>query len=166
MGQPDQIYMSDSRRTLDNTTLWGQIVKNYGWDATNLIWRPIAVNEDGETITGASLIQQSMSFFVQGDAVVNNFVIDGIYFKNDVKITKVALFNDKSPTGADMIVDQTVGGVALGKAATLSDGSQYEETDTADLSVLTTDRYGLKFIQVGSTIPGSGIKVVVFYEKL
>ena len=91
MAQPDQIYHSDHRRTLDNTTLWGQIGKNYGWDSGNTTWRPIAVNSDGELITGVNLVQQQMTFNIPGDAVVNNLIIEGILFKADVKITKVTM---------------------------------------------------------------------------
>jgi len=166
MGKPDYIYESDKLKAYDNTTVWGQIVKNYGYDLTNTTWRPIRVNSDGELITGADLVQQQMTIYSPGDAVVNNLIIDGIYFKNDVKITKLTIFVDQSPTGADLIIDQIVGGAVQSKAATLTDGSQYEETDVADLVVLTSDRYGLKITQIGSTKPGSNIKVIIHYQKV
>jgi hypothetical protein len=120
----------------------------------------------GIVTTGLYTMKQQMNISSSGDAVVNNLIIDGIYFATNVKITKITLFADISPTGANLIIDQTIGGAVQSKAATLTDGSQYEETDTADLSVLTTDRYGLKITQVGSTKPGTNIKVVIHYEKV
>lgn len=159
-------YESDKLKTYTNTTLWGQIVKLYGYDTDDTTWRPVLVNDDGELVTGVNLVQQLLEFFIPNDAVVNNLLIDGLYFKNDVKITKITIFAGNSPTGANLIIDQTIGGVAQSKAATLTAASQYEETDVADLSVLTTDRYGLKITQIGSTNPGSNIKVVIHFQKV
>ena len=150
----------------DTTSVRAKKVVLYGWDPDALVYRKVAVNSDGQLVTGASVIYQSMSFYVNGDAVVDNLVIDGIYFQADIKITKIAIFADVSPTGANLIIDQTVGGAVQSKAATLTAGSQYEETDTADLSVLTTDRYGLKITQVGSTLPGAGLKITIFFQKV
>lgn len=116
--------------------------------------------------TGVYTMKQQMNISSSGDAVVNNLIIDGIYFATNVKVTKITLFADISPTGADLIIDQTIGGAVQSKAATLTDGSQYEETNTADLLILTTDRYGLKITQIGSTQPGTNIKVVIHYEKV
>ena len=144
----------------------GRRVVLVGYDYDNATYRVVAVNSDGELVTGESLVQQSQTFYINGDAVVNNLVIEGIYFLNDVKITKIGIFAGKSPTGANLQIDQLVGGVAQNKKATLTDGSQYELTNTADLTVTTTDRYGLKITQIGSTAPGSDLQVVIYYEKI
>ena len=146
-------------------TTEGKKVVLYGYDYTNLVLRKVAVNSNGELILEAA-VQQQMTFYHNGDAVVDNLVIDGLYFKYDVKITYIGIFAGKAPTGADLIIDQTIDGAVQSKAATLSDGSQFEETNTTDLTVVTTDRYGLKITQVGSTTPGTDLQVVIHYEKI
>jgi len=158
-------YHSDTWLENDDVTVDGKRVKLYGYEAGVITWRPVAVNSDGELITGVNLVQQQMAFYSTGDAIVNNLVVDGIYFKNDVTITKIGIFADIAPTGANLIIDQIIAGVAQSKAATLTAGSQYEETDITDLAVLTTDRFGLKITQIGSILPGTNIKVILHYEK-
>ena len=158
-------YHSDTWLENDDVTINAKRVKLYGYETAATTWRPVAVNSDGELITGVNLVEQQMSFYSVGDAIVNNLIVDGIYFKNDVKITKIGIFVDIAPTGANLIIDQTIAGAVQSKAATLTAGSQYAETDITDLAVLTTDRYGLKITQIGSTLPGSNIKIIIHYTK-
>ena len=159
-------YHSETWSEHDDTTVLAKRVKNYLYDYTNMVWRAQACNEDGEAITGESLVQQQMTFTYEGDAVLNELIVEGIYFKADVKVTKVTIFARIAPTGDDLKVDLIAGGVAQSKEATLSAGSQYEETDVSDETYLTSDRFGLKITQIGSTLPGTGISITIHYEKV
>ena len=159
-------YHSDTWLENDDVTVDGKRVKNYGYEAATLTWRPVAVNSDGELITGVNLVQQSEEYYFEGDAILSEVIKDGKFFKNDVKVTKIGIFARTAPTGADLKLDLLSGGVALSKVATLTAGQQYEETDISDNTYLTTDRFGLTFTQIGSTLPGTGISITVFYEKV
>ncbi len=103
-----------------------------------------------------------ITFTFQGTLILDT-VSARIHFDANINVTKIALHSQDAPTGADVQVDMLIDDVLEGDPATLTDGSRDEETDVTPLIVPTTSEFALKLIQIGSTFPGAGLEVKIFY---
>jgi len=116
--------------------------------------------------TDEDTIQQQKVFSYEGDAIVGEEIINGLYFKSNIKITKITLFSRRAPTGLDLKVDLLSNGIEQNKVSKLSNGSRFEETDIVGHIYTTIDRFGLKIIQIGSILPGTSLLIVIHYEEV
>jgi hypothetical protein len=138
----------------------------YGYDYTNLVARRISVNADGEVIVTDNNANIPLSFTYEGVAQIDTYIVDGVYFGSDRKITQVGIFAQVAPQTTDFTVDLTLNGAALSKTATLTAGNQYQQTNIADASFLTTDRFGIKITGVGSNSTPVAITIILYHTKL
>ena len=95
------------------------------------------------------------------DAAVETFY-DGYLAPIDLSLSHIELFSKDPHTGADLIVEALVDGSPFGSAATFTftDGVGNPSVRVApanDADYSAGQRIGLRFTQVGSTNPGSGI---------
>lgn len=160
-------YHSDTWLEHDDITIKGKRVKLYGWDTVNSAWVRVAVNDDGYVlISDGEIMKYQNQYVVEGVAQLNELVVDGIYFGNDSKIIKIGIFARTVSDTTDFKVDILKDGVALSKEATLSAGSQYEETDIVDETYITTERFGMKITQVGDNDTPVALIITVHWEKV
>ncbi len=101
------------------------------------------------------------------DPATNGTVFfDGFIPQENIVVKAIGLFARTAPTGQDMKVDILKNGAAQNNPGTLTDGSQFEKTVLgSSIGFLLSDRLGLKFTQVGSTVAGDKIVVTVYYQK-
>lgn len=96
--------------------------------------------------------------------IAANMVSGRMHFPAGVTIGKIALHAQDAPAGAAITVDVLKNSIAQARVATLADGANNQETDITLLSVAGTDEFAVKITQVGSTDPGAGLEVKVFYK--
>lgn len=103
-----------------------------------------------------------VTFHCSGLAIDEDDILDGFKFPVDTTVNKLLIFARKVPTGADIKIDILKNGVEQVKLSTLIAGQKKEITAYLNVSFLTTDEFGLRIKQVGSTYPGAEITVVAF----
>lgn len=84
----------------------------------------------------------------------------------DMEITKVKAHVLTAPTGADLIIDINVNGTSIyttqANRPTIASGNTFVEADLPDsLSISENDMVTIDIDQVGSTIAGSNLAVVI-----
>ncbi|GAV21621.1 phage tail-collar fiber domain-containing protein [Carboxydothermus pertinax] len=127
------IYETDTDKTLK-------------WDGTQ--WKEVG-----------SLSQKTITFCIPGDAFVKtNFA--GWLSDGNYKITRVKIYSDTAPTGADLIIDLNKNGTTIFTTQTnrpkvVAGTNAGVDVTTIEVNTLAPgDRLTLDIDQVGSTTPG------------
>lgn len=103
-----------------------------------------------------------------GEAVDEEVFFDDFLFDEAVTITGVSLFARTAPTGGAFTIDFLKNGVEQGKTVSINIG-QTSGSGTVtglayDPAASTPEKLGLKVKNVGATLPGAEITVVVHYH--
>ena len=110
------------------------------------------------------LAAQYLTVHLAGSAIDEEIVFDGFTFDEDVGITGVTLYAREAPEGSDFSLDFLLNGSEQGKTASLAAGSKKSQSAVTGLSYTTLQEFGLKVKNVGSTVPGSEITIIVHYH--
>lgn len=102
-------------------------------------------------------------FYHEGQCIDEDIFVDDFYFLTSVIIAEVSITARDVPTGQDITIDILKDGVETGKILILTDGSKSKITSISGLEFLTSNKFGLKIKSVGSTNPGGGLCVRVYY---
>jgi len=130
-------------------------------DTGNKLWESDVANWANQLDKAAA---QVLSIHLGGAAIDEEVVFDGLFFDEDVTITRVTLHAREAPSGAAFTIDFIKGGIEQTKNAILADGSNKGSTAIAGLSYTTLEEFGLKVKSVGSTNPGAEITILVHYH--
>lgn len=101
----------------------------------------------------------------EGNAVDEDTFFNGFTPDNNIVVTEITISARTAPTGANLQIDVLKNSAEQSTVATLTAGSNYEETDITDVSITSSDTLGLKIKQVGSTVTGEDITVIVHYRE-
>ncbi len=103
-----------------------------------------------------------------GEAVDEEIFLDDFLFDEAVTISKVFLFARSAPTGGAFTVDFLKNGVEQGKTVSINIGQTSGSGNISDLAydpgAATPEKMGLKVKNVGATLPGAEITVVVHFN--
>ena len=130
-------------------------------DTGNKTWET-AVEDWADQLDKAAA--QYLSIHLGGAAIDEEVIFDGLFFDEDVDITKVTLHAREAPGGAVFAIDFTKGGLPQSKFASITDGSKKGSTAITGLSYTTLEEFGIKVKSVGSITPGSEITILVHYH--
>lgn len=91
---------------------------------------------------------------------------EGFLPAEDITLKAISIFATEAPTGQDLSLDVLIDGVEQANVSTLADGATYQKTTFGTaIEISKSERLGLKFIQVGTTQPGNGIIVTLYFMK-
>jgi hypothetical protein len=159
MATRDEVYFGTSFPTFDLTdgTKCYRTDEDimYVYDSTDATpgWKPIGG------------IRKDIAFVVEGNVSVGsintNFPVDG-----ELVITEVYIYANTAPTGADLIVDVNKNGTTIfttqGNRPQIAAGANADTSGTPDVtSLLKNNRLTIDIDQVGSTIAGADLTVVI-----
>jgi len=116
------------------------------------------------TVQHADIINKVLPIPIFGNFVDEFIVLKDFYFPADVTILKIGIHADNAPTGANATLDILKNDVEQSRIATLNDGARGQTTNIADISFLTTDKFELKWKTIGTTNPGEGGIIMVYYQ--
>ncbi len=123
----------------------------------------IIYNKDisGFAITNSG--NKMVNFYYEGTAQDEDDIIN-IYFSNNVGISAISINARTAPTGSNLIIDILKDGTEQTELSTLTTTNEYEKTTfTSPIQINSSVRFGLRIKQIGSTIPGSGLNITVYY---
>ena len=101
----------------------------------------------------------------EGNAVDEDTFFDGFTPDQNIVITKVTISARTAPTDADLQIDLLKDSAEQSVIATLTAASNYETTDITDTTITSSETLGLIIKQIGSTLAGEDITVVLHYKE-
>jgi hypothetical protein len=152
---------NNERHTFTNTGTSFKIKFTAGGTGTLNSWA-VLYNPDTGGTYGATK-RKYATFYYEGVCQDEDIILDGFYFNNKVAIDNVTLHARVAPTGANLTVDLLDEGAEQSRVATLTDASIYEKTVVTTRYYESTERFGLKIKQIGSTEAGQGLTVTIHY---
>ncbi len=123
----------------------------------------VLYNSNPSSINTTFSKRKVVNFYYEGTAVDEQDIISGFYFDNNIIIDKVTINARVAPTGSSINIDLIKNGAEQSNIADLTATSSYKETSLTPLSYNSTDRFGLKIKQIGSTQAGQGLNISVHY---
>jgi len=91
---------------------------------------------------------------------------EGFIPAEDITLKAISIFAAQAPTGQALTIDVLVDGVEQANLSTLANGATFQKTTfVTAIEFSTAQRLGLKFIQVGTTEPGNGLIVTLYFMK-
>lgn len=103
-----------------------------------------------------------LCFAYEGIAQVDDNIVSGIFFDDDVTISSITVNARIPPTGDDIQIDLYLDGVKQATPALLTDGNSFQKS-TINQACTTAQRAELRIFSVGSMEPGQGLNVIVNY---
>jgi len=116
-----------------------------------------------EVKTGGGI--KYLPIIYEGTAQDEDAFFDGFTPDQNIVITKITLSARTAPTDADLQIDLLKDSGEQSTIATLSNGSNYETTNITDTTITSSETLGLKIKQVGSTVAGEDITVILHYKE-
>ena len=107
----------------------------------------------------------TMNVPLPGNAVDEQVVFEGFTPAEDITVKQIGIFAKTGSSGADIQIDLLKDGAEETKVATLTAGQTYEKTDITDAEYTSSERLGLKYKQIGSTVSGADLVVTLYYAK-
>ena len=130
----------------------------------DFLWNELARGVVVGTIFPVDLVFKTLSINVSGSVIDEEVVFNGYYFPRNSTVTKLSLHARTAPVGDDIIVDILKDDAEQTRLASLNDGVKYQTTDIADIIFTNGERFGLKVKNIGSTVAGEDLTVVIYYR--
>lgn len=111
--------------------------------------------------------RQYIPFYIAGEAIDEEIVLNGFKFNHDVDISGVSMFARSGPTGSALQLDFLKDDAEQSKIVSIASGSVKSFSAVAGLEYLqlpAVEEMGLKIKNVGSTDPGAEIWGLVHYN--
>ncbi|QPJ61708.1 MAG: hypothetical protein G3M70_07335 [Candidatus Nitronauta litoralis] len=113
------------------------------------------------------IARQYIPFYIAGEAVDEEIILNGFKFNHDVDISGVSMFARSGPTGSALQLDFLKDDAEQSKLVTINAGSVHSFSAVTGLEYLQTpsvEELGLKIKNVGSTNPGAEIWGLIHYN--
>lgn len=107
---------------------------------------------------------QFLSVHLGGQAVDEEILLDGLLFPEGVDITAVSFYAREAPQGASFTIDFLKNQVAQSKSVSLLQANQKGSGTVSGLSYLSTDEFGIKVTNTGTSNPGAEISIIIHYN--
>ena len=109
-------------------------------------------------------VRKLVSFYYEGSAQDETVIIDAFYFDHPVVVDRMTINARVAPVGSDILVDILKDDVEQTRLSTLTAGTSAEKTILSGLVYFeATDKFGLRFKNIGSTEAGQGFNITVHY---
>jgi hypothetical protein len=118
------------------------------------------------TVVPVDGLNKIVSFVYQGTLVDETYVREKFYFQRSVTIYKVGGYIQEAPVGASIIVDLIKNDVEQSRLFIIPAGATAPTAPIVLTSIVytPTDKLDIKIKQIGSTTPGAGLQVDLYYR--
>jgi hypothetical protein len=109
-------------------------------------------------------VRKLVSFYYEGSAQDESVILDAFYFDHPVVVDRMTINARVAPIGSDILIDILKNDTEQTRLSTLTGGTSAEKTILSGLVYFeATDKFGLRFKNIGATEAGQGFNITVHY---